>query len=79
MGGEAGVSHLARWLFAKPGVLPSDSTYEDAVKEARKMLKTSGGGDSSQTREEYEASVRARYPDASEDDIQTTVEAKYGG
>ena len=79
LGGEEGVSHLARWLFAKPGVLASDSTYEDAVKEARKMLKTSGGGDSSQTREEYEASVRARYPDASEDDIQTTVEAKYGG
>ena len=66
LGGEEGVSHLARWLFAKPGVLASDSTYEDAVKEARKMLKTSGEASGSiptshrfATEEEAEAAIEA--------------------
>jgi len=78
LGGEEGVSHLARWLFAKPGVLASDSTYEDAVKEARKMLKTGGaGGGKPKTREEAEKLIRASKPkpdDVSDEEYEAAIQ-----
>jgi hypothetical protein len=63
LGGEAGVAHLARWLFAK-GALGRDSNYDLAVVEARKMLAgTSGaGGGKPKTREEAEKLIRASTP-----------------
>ena len=77
IGGVQGAEFLARWLYAKGG-RGVDYEYSDALTEAKAMMKI-GEGSSSQTREEYEASVRARYPDASEEDILATVEARYGG
>ena len=77
IGGVQGAEFLARWLYAKGG-RGVDYQYSDALTEAKDMMKI-GEGSSSQTREEYEASVRARYPDASEEDILATVEARYGG
>ena len=77
IGGLPGAEFLARFLYTKGG-RGTEFYYEDALKEAKAMMKV-GEGSSSQTREEYEASVRARYPDASEEDILATVEARYGG
>ena len=80
LGGEEGVSHLARWLFAKPGVLASDSTYEDAVKEARKMLKTSAGGGKPKTREEAFAILKndPAWSDKTDEEINAALDARWG-
>ena len=78
LGGEAGVAHLARWLFAK-GALGRDSNYDLAVVEARKMLAgTSGaGGGKPKTREEAEKLIRASKPkpdDVSDEEYEAAIQ-----
>ena len=79
LGGEAGVSHLARWLFAK-GVLGRESRYEDAVKEAREMLKTSAGGGAPKTREEAFAILKndPAWSDKTDEEINAALDARWG-
>jgi len=75
------VEYLAMHLAYKDRELGMKGARSEAEKmlEAYKGGGKSSGGSAPKTREEYEAEVRKKHPNASEEDIKATVEAKYGG